>query len=446
MATLIDTRIQGDFNSLVYASDPQSFATAKEAMLADMQAAMLETTDADTKDGLLALVDVISGWAFAGPAEPSEPSAPTSETVAKLRAAKDFVVPDLLEILALLREIGQEMRKDSQAQSLLSQGQAFKLAVDIYTMAKTANTQTYQKEMTAAAGEIASGAVGVAGSAAGLRYAAKAAMAHKSADKARENVRTLENEVNTLDTSLAGAKADRDKAKRVLVEAGDEVKLRVENTKVERNDIDRQLKKVDDELDQLTKKRAENKASKKSQHEIDQVDGELHAKIKTAETKRQDLQTRRSDIDAHVDKAEQNRAAASRKVDDLEDEIDQRRQDLDGKKSELDLARDDQTKLTSEADKELRLSQAVTQLGNGLSSLVRGGFNAGAATFGLDASNSNALVQYLQSMFELANRNAQTSGEFASDSKHFMDEVVGTFKQILDSQGDLGKHLAVNVA
>lgn len=449
---LIDAKIQSDFNSLVVADDAATFNSAKTHVLADLESAMVEEQDPDIRQGMEALRAVISGWTYVDDiSDPAPQEPPSQETLNSLSAYAGFVVPDLTDILGILLDIGMQVRREMREQKAQMQSQGLTLAADARDTQKAANASNYQKEMQSAAGEITGAAVGLATSGIGLGFAIKAAAASSKAQKLRGDgtdanpgLRKSEKELGDLENELEAAKADRGQAELLVGDAGTALKAATSKraTAARAQERDAQVaqgKRLDDEIGDLQKALETQKASKtKNLNE----EARLENEIKDKQAERQKCSDKVDELDAEVPNAQKAYDDACDNFKTADDHVEDLRVKVTDKRAEVKAQQDEIDDLKSDADTYLRAVTALSQFSSGANGMSRGVANAIAARAGLDGANLQADAQYLQALMDLVGKNAQSSADFANDYSRWVDDVVSSYKQYLEGQNELGRHLA----
>jgi len=216
---LIDPKLQSDFNSILFSSDPAGFQTAKSRMVEDIQSAMLSVdADPDAQGSLELLLAVVNGWTYAGPDETTPPGPPSPEMMEALRAAADFVIVDMFEIFDEIRRADSELRQMMQAQEALVQTQALATGLKKFETEKQEAQSRYSQAITEAATQIAGGGLGLLGAIGGAVFAVKAARSRAQATEQGAHVRTVESKVRHEEDELKGLVAD---TKRLRAEKND---------------------------------------------------------------------------------------------------------------------------------------------------------------------------------------------------------------------------------
>jgi len=206
---LIDPKLQSDFNSILFSSDPAGFQTAKSRMVEDIQSAMLSVdADPDAQGSLELLLAVVNGWTYAGPDETTPPGPPSAEMMEALQAAADFVIVDMFEIFDEIRRADSELRQMMQAQEALVQTQALATGLKKFETEKQEAQSRYSQAITEAATQIAGGGLGLLGAVGGAVLAVKAARSRAQATEVGAKVRTVESKVRHEEAELKGLEAD----------------------------------------------------------------------------------------------------------------------------------------------------------------------------------------------------------------------------------------------
>ncbi len=407
MSVEFRNQIQGDLNKLYFASSTDQFTAAKQTAVTNIDQ-MLVLADPETTDQLLAWKAVVSGLTYTGDVLPEQIPL-DSERVERVIANQDFMPNDMIFLMEVLRELSKTNRQFAQGLEIENLQKQVELAKQTRQMAGSANADNWAKEISQAIGELVGAAVSGAFGAASLGIAAKASKLRGETDEIRDTVRQQESALADANGLARKSAADLVTAKQLAADARLDLKTTLRETK----------------LDLSKAKKAKEEAA---------LNGDTAAEA-LADSKIKEIKDLRA-------LKKSNRDQAEKRVEWLTKEDVRLQAQVDTVKQSIQKEQDKMSDIETEVDNLLNLARSSNTLGTAANGMFRAGFNIGAAQYGFNAAETNADIQYNQTMMEVAGKFAQTFSEYRSNFKNSADEVAAAEKSMMESQNEFGKHVS----